>query len=161
MRSITLFFGLFWDSSIGCINGISAAAGIRFRPDGRPPLFRQRGGTILRDVSPCPAGVPSWAPWWGDAPTGHPWPNGARSASMPNAPHHNTSTQPHDACFAVSLMSPNEKRWRAIHFLRLTHLTVGALGGYDGRDGGGSGKPPSLPRVARGLRFSAPESPQK
>jgi hypothetical protein len=48
LDSMTLFVGLFWDSGIGYIDDISAAAGIWFRPDGRPPLFRQRGETILR-----------------------------------------------------------------------------------------------------------------
>ena len=76
---------------------------LRFRPDGRVLLFRQKDETICADVRP-PLRGGSFAPvpWWGDAPTGHPWPNGARSASMPSAPHPDTCAQPPDARLAAS-----------------------------------------------------------
>jgi len=79
---------------------------LRFRPDGRVLLFRQKDETICADVRPL-LRRDSFAPvpWCGYAPTRHPWRNGARPASMPVAPHHDTSTQPPDARLAVSARS--------------------------------------------------------
>jgi len=76
-----------------------------------PILFRQNGGKPFALTSgPCFAAVPSTpASWCGYAPTRHPWRNGARPASMPVAPPHDTCAQPPDARLVVSARSLHGK----------------------------------------------------
>ena len=75
---------------------------ILLRQNRRKPSALTSGPTSSGSFAPVP--------WCGYAPTRHPWRNGARPASMPVAPPHDTYAQPPDARLAVSAKLRHKKR---------------------------------------------------
>jgi hypothetical protein len=95
---VALFFDCLGIPGLGVSTASAPLLASGFALTVDPLCFGKGGKPFCADVRPpLRRGALAPALWWGDAPTGHPWPNGARSASMPSAPHHNTSTQPPDA----------------------------------------------------------------
>ena len=76
----------------------------------RRSCFLEQTKTVALASAPAPQGFHPPIPWCGHAPKGHPWPSGARSASMPSDPHHDTSTQPPDARLVVFMKSRHKKQ---------------------------------------------------
>jgi hypothetical protein len=105
----TLFFlALRFES--GSTNSICGAAYRGFALTVESFCFGKRTKPSALTSGPCFAAVPSTpVPWGGYAPTRHPWRNGARPASMPVAPPHDTCAQPPDARLAVAARSRHEK----------------------------------------------------
>ena len=95
---------------LGGANSICGAAESGFALTVDPILFRQnRGKPFALTSGPTSSGSFAPVPWCGYAPTRHPWRNGARPASMPVAPPHDTCAQPPDARLAVSARSRHGK----------------------------------------------------
>jgi hypothetical protein len=98
-----------WSSGISIVE-VFSGSGFALTVD--PLFFGKVGKTIFAGVRPPLRGGPlAPAPWCGPAPTGHPWPNGARSASMPSDPHHGTSIRPPDARFC-GVLEVAALQWR-------------------------------------------------
>ena len=114
---------------------ISASAALRFDSSGTNSIrgvaesgfaltvesfcFGKRTKPSALTSGPTSSGSFAPVPWCGYAPTRHPWRNGARPASMPVAPHHDTCAQPSDARLAVSEPSRYEKQSKSKSALRL------------------------------------------
>ncbi|SQF98388.1 Uncharacterised protein [Paucimonas lemoignei] len=112
----------------------SGCCWVRFRPDGRVTFGAKSNQNLCAGVRPpLRGGSFAPAPWGGHAPTGHPWPNGARSASMPSDPPHGTSTQPPDAHFAssVKLRQESKKQICLADFSSMTSLLPDSQAAFD------------------------------